>query len=410
MCPIFRYGPAEEASPRAKANLVRALLTGRLPPGAAAGDAFKAVADLCVNCKMCKLECPASVDIPKLMLEAKASYVAVNGLRPSDWLFTRLDDVSSLGSLLSPLANWAIANPQARWVMEKLIGIAQTRKLPRFAPKSFMRMALRKRLTRPTKRSGPKVVYFVDTYSNYHDPQLAEAFVSILEYHDIAVYVPPSQKSSGMSLISLGVLDRARELARHNVSLLADCVRQGYTIVTAEPSAALCLTQEYRDLIDDPDVDVVAENATEACTFLWRLHREGKLKLEFQPVAAHLAYHQPCHLKALGVGRPGENLLRLIPQLCLRTKEHGCSGMAGTFGMKRENFRSSLRAGWELISSLRDPSLDAGTTECSACKLQMEQGTDRPTIHPLKILAYAYGLAPEVADLLQARSEELVVT
>ncbi|MBI2477480.1 MAG: FAD-binding oxidoreductase, partial [Planctomycetia bacterium] len=30
MCPIFRFAPREEASPRAKANLVRAVLTGRL--------------------------------------------------------------------------------------------------------------------------------------------------------------------------------------------------------------------------------------------------------------------------------------------------------------------------------------------------------------------------------------------
>ncbi len=32
MCPIFRFAPAEEASPRAKATLMRAVLTGQLPP------------------------------------------------------------------------------------------------------------------------------------------------------------------------------------------------------------------------------------------------------------------------------------------------------------------------------------------------------------------------------------------
>ena len=29
--------------------------------------------------------------------------------------------------------------------------------------------------------------------------------------------------------------------------------------------------------------------------------------------------------------------------------------MAGTFGLKRENYRASLRAGWELISRMREP-------------------------------------------------------
>ncbi|MBL7040505.1 MAG: hypothetical protein ISR77_17855, partial [Pirellulaceae bacterium] len=48
--------------------------------------------------------------------------------------------------------------------------------------------------------------------------------------------------------------------------------------------------------------------------------------------------------------------------------------------------------------------------ECSACKMQMEQGTTKPTIHPLKILALAYGLMPDLESLLTTRGEELVVT
>jgi Fe-S oxidoreductase len=82
--------------------------------------------------------------------------------------------------------------------------------------------------------------------------------------------------------------------------------------------------------------------------------------------------------------------------------------MAGTFGMKRENYRSSLRAGWGLISAMRSPKLQVGTTECSCCKLQMEQGTAKPTIHPLKLLALAYGLMPEIATQLQTPGEDLV--
>lgn len=84
--------------------------------------------------------------------------------------------------------------------------------------------------------------------------------------------------------------------------------------------------------------------------------------------------------------------------------------MAGTYGLRRDNYRSSLRAGWGLISALRDTSIDLGTTECSSCKMQMEQGTTKPTIHPLKMLALAYGLMPEIEKLLTARSEELTIT
>jgi Fe-S oxidoreductase len=273
-----------------------------------------------------------------------------------------------------------------------------------------MRKAARRRLTRPTRRSGRKVLYFLDTYANYHDPQLAEALVAVFEHNGVAVYVHPGQMAAGMPALCVGAVDRARKLAEHNIPLLAEAARQGYHIVATEPAAALCLTREYLSLIDDDESKLVAENSSEACAYLWKMHLAGTLRLDLKPINASLGYHLPCHLKALEIGTPGLNLLRLIPGLSVQRTERGCSGMAGAFGLKRENFRNSLRAGWGLISSLRDPLLQAGVTECSSCKMQMEQGTTKPTIHPLKLLALAYGLMPQAATLLTTRGEELVVT
>ena len=84
--------------------------------------------------------------------------------------------------------------------------------------------------------------------------------------------------------------------------------------------------------------------------------------------------------------------------------------MAGTYGIKSANYRASLRVARGLLHRMREDDFQAGTTECSACKMQMEQGTSKPTIHPLKILALAYNLMPEVAGLLSSRSEDLTVT
>ena len=66
--------------------------------------------------------------------------------------------------------------------------------------------------------------------------------------------------------------------------------------------------------------------------------------------------------------------------------------------------------GLSLINAIRSPTIQVGATECSTCKMQMEQGTTKPTIHPIKILALAYGLMPELEDLFSRQSEELVIT
>lgn len=410
MCPLFRVNPSEEASPRAKANLIHAVLTGGLELESLTGEAFKSIADLCIHCHMCRTECPAGVDIPKLMLEGKGAYVAAHGLKLRDWIAARLDLVSALASRVSPFANWAIGNRRCRWVIEKCFGISQGRKLPRVTSRNFLRRAARRRLVRPTRTSERKVAYFVDLYANYHDPQLAEATVAVLKHNGVAVFVPPGQKQAGMAAIADGALDIARRFARKNVTILAEAIRQGYHVVASEPAAAVCLRHEYPQLLDEEDARLVAENSSEICSYLWKMHTVGKLQLDFNPVNFSLGYHMPCRMKALNVGSPGENLLRLIPGLSVQRCEEGCSGMAGTYGIKSANYRASLRVARGLLHRMREDDFQAGTTECSACKMQMEQGTSKPTIHPIKLLAYAYGLMPQIRELLSKQGKDLMVT
>ncbi len=410
MCPIFRLAPCEEASPRAKANLLRGVLTGRLDAETICSEEFKKVADLCVNCHQCRLECPASVDIPKLMTEAKAAHLAVTGMRMTDWLLAHLDWVGSFGCRFSRLLNWALGNRVARFFLEKTLNIAQGRKLPRFSRQSFIRQAARRRLTRADRSSGLKVLYFVDVYANYHDTALAEATVDVLEHNGVSVYVHPGQMQSAMAMITMGAVDEAKKIAKYNVDLLVERIRQGFQIVCSEPAAASCLVHEYPNILGTEDARLVAENTMEACTYLWKMHQAGEMRLDLKPLSTVLAYHQPCHMLSLGVGSPGENLLKLIPGITVNRLEKGCSGMAGTYGLRRENYRSSLRAGFDLIAAVREPHYFAGATECSGCKMQMEQGTSKPTIHPVKLLAWAYGLASARQNPLSLRSQDLIVS
>ena len=84
--------------------------------------------------------------------------------------------------------------------------------------------------------------------------------------------------------------------------------------------------------------------------------------------------------------------------------------MAGAFGLTRENFETSILIGEKLISRMQAADLNTGATECSSCKIQMEQGTTTPTLHPIKLLALSYGLMPEIQDKLQPSRGNLAVS
>jgi Fe-S oxidoreductase len=415
-CPRYRENPREEASPRAKANVMAAVLSGGIDPKTLSSEEVRLVADTCFNCHQCRTDCAAGVDIPAIVMELKAAHHAANSIEIDRWLLSRVDTLSALAGRIKPLANWAIANPQSRWILEKTVGVARGRKLPPFTGRRFMKWAARRGITRPSRRSGPRVLYFLDTYARWHDPLLAQAFVGVLERNGIGVFVDPRQVASGMPLVAEGDLDGARRLARKNIRILAEAVRLGYRIVCTEPSTVTCITHDYPLLLDDEELPRVAAATCDAMTFLWELHREGRLRLDFRPVPSRLLYHAPCHSRIGGAAAtPAEHLLRLIPGLTLEGVDRGCSGMAGTFGLARENYRTSLRIGLGLVSAMRAGGIEAGATECSACRIQMEQGTTKPAVHPVKVLAKAYGLlegrSPHGLDgLLTATSGPLTTT
>ena len=398
MCPTFHATNSEQASPRAKANLFRALLEGKLAD--ADEHELRAVADLCVNCKMCATECPGRADIPKLMLEAKAANHAAHGWRRSTWFLARMDGLAGIGSKFALTSNLLLRRSAIRWILEKIFGLSRRRRLPAFAFRSFLGRARGRGLT---KRSGttPGVAYFVDTFANVFDPLLAEATVAVLRHNGVPVFVPPRQRGCGAMALAHGDVEIARERLARNVRALADSARNGDTIVCSEPTAALFFRLDSQDLLDDPDVRLVADKTVELTSYLWSLHQEGRLRTDFQRLDLQIGHHVPCHIKALGEGVHGPDLLKLIPGLDVNKIDVSCSGMAGTFGLNAKNYPVSLAAGRPMLEEFARPMHLFGSSECSACRLQMQEGAGKRALHPVQYLAMAYGLMPKLAERLR---------
>jgi len=387
MCPVFRALHSEIVSPRGKVNLLRELASDELKLDERTARELKGVFDLCLLCRSCSLECPAQVDVPKMVQEVRARLARSMGLSSEERIMSSAETVSRMGSLTAPLTNAAMRLGPARWLMEKATGLARRR-----PPLRFSRARLRKLLAPYQHSHAEEVVYFADLYATYNKPELAEKVAQVLDRNSQSIILPP-QRESGMPAIAYGNAARVRRLIRSNVAALLPHVREGRSVVTAEPTAALCFREEYRHYDASDEVREVGEHFFDFFQYLSMLHQQGKLNTEFQPVQAHLAYHAPCHLRALQIGRPALDVLRLIPGLHIEEVDRGCCGMAGTFGMRAKNYQLSMQIGHDLFEALRDPRYDATVSDCSACRMQIRHGTGKPALHPVELLHAAYGLA-----------------
>lgn len=402
MCPIFHAEHTEEASPRSKANLMREVLLHPAPQLKIDSEEFRDIADLCVNCKMCALECPSRVAIPKIMLEAKAQNVKEQGLRWRDWVVSRLDTWARWGSRWAWLVNGMLSNQLILWPLEKVFGITRHRNLPRLHSDTFQKRAKRFGWTRKTTATDrPRVLYFVDTFAQYFDPMVAEATVRVLQAAGVQVYVPPEPLHSGAASLSVGHMDRAKRLAQRNINVLEPLTREGYTVLCSEPTTAVMLTQDYLDLIDDPGAHQVARHTVELMTYLAQLRDQGRLpEVKNDEFPLSIGHHIPCHIKALQKGIEGPALLQASGSYLVQLLDLSCSGMAGVYGLQQANYYSSMRAGKPLLDRFTQDDLHFGSSECSSCRIQMEHAGKKPVLHPVQWLALAYGLMPELKTRL----------
>ena len=156
MCPSYRAHRRESASPRSQANLIRQVATGKLDPKLWGAEEFKAHADLCIHCKLCKPECPSGVNVSSLMIEAKAAFVENHGLPQSDWVFSRLEMWARLASRFPIVSNFLMSRRSARWLFERLLGVSRHRVLPQVYRAPFTRRAAAARAgSASSPSSGP---------------------------------------------------------------------------------------------------------------------------------------------------------------------------------------------------------------------------------------------------------------
>ena len=399
ICPLFRRTTTIECAPRSKADLLRGILEHDIDLETLTDEKAKEIADSCFQCRMCDMECPSEIDISTLSFRSKAAYAAAHGLSLGDLISSQLDNVLTWLTPVNGLFNAAMRSRVMRWIFEKTFQLPQRRTVPMLVRQTFLsrirRSSWRHRLL-PEQTEKDRVALFVDMFANHFDPQLAELAVQILEHNGFSVHVPLHQRPSGLRSFAVGHADRAERLAQYNTVHMLDLIRGGYKIITLEPTSASCLTKDYRHMIDREEADLLAENVFDFCSFLYQHYQSGGLQEDFKSISYCVGYHAPCRGLVLSASlatdvMPAEKLLHLIPGLDVRRVERGCCGMSGLWGIQQKHYRHSLQIGIPLFRALRQPEIDFGVSDCSACCSQMVHGSRKRAFHPIRLLAAAYG-------------------
>lgn len=341
-------------------------------------------APLCISCGLCKEICPADIDMPFMIAEVKHRVQKTEPPPRVDRAMMAADRLAALGSATAPLSNRLLTNRPFRALLERVVGIDRRRTLPPFDRAPFIKRFTRR--PKPAARTAKhRIAFFVDVYANYNRPQLALAALERLERAGCEVVVPP-QKPSGYPYIAYGDLDRARDAAQYNVSQLLPYARDGYTIVSPEPTAVYALTKSYPKLLgDSPDARDVAMQTRELFAHLLKIEEAPETK----PLAGRrLGLHCSCHQRPLGNAAQVQAWLQRQGAEVTRIETGTCCGMGGTFGLKAGPLGYDLAqaVGEPLFQRFNDAPIDAIVTESSVCKMHLADGTRHPVYHPLELL------------------------
>ncbi len=378
---------------------------------AVARERYWEVVDRCYLCDLCFMtKCPYvpphewNVDFPHLMLRAKAVKFKKGATRFRDRLLTSTDAIGRLAAIpvVAQAVNAVNANGPARSLMQTVLGIHRSRKLPPYAPAKF-RSANKANAgfaARSGERTPGKVALFATCYITYNEPGIGRDLLRVLEHNEIPVVMARKEACCGMPKLELGDLDSVQRLKEANVPGLARFARDGCAILTAIPSCTLMFKQELPLLFpEDEDVLAVAEAIYDPFEYLILRHRDGLLKTDFDRPLGRVSYHIPCHARVQNIGQKTRELLQLVPGTTVNTVER-CAGHDGTWGVKQEFFDQSMKIGKPVFKLMAADAPDFLSSDCPIAARHIEQGIGEPSAggaaarraHPLSLLRMAYGL------------------
>lgn len=374
-CPVFAVNPRFPGPKQSGPDAQRFRLDG------------EAVVDTwvkyCSQCRRCQIACPYGVDCADIILQAQMKHREFKSLPRR--LFARITILGRMASCFPPLVNYLM---RRKWV-QKFLRRSGVSTLVPTPPYRFR--TLERSWRHPGLLGGgreKKIALFYGCFLNYNRPDIGRTIRDILLFLGFQVTLPP-QTCCGLP--ALGNYDERlmHRYAQKNVTALIPYIDAGYDIVYACTSCGLMLTHDYHRLLNIPGGKKIAENTYYLYEYLLNHIGEKVLSTLWGEVNRNVAYHVPCHLKALGMGYPVMEIFAHIPFLVTHVLDEHCCGLAGSYGFKVENEVTTEEVGKLAAGAVTRSGANTIISDCGACRMQLGYVTGLPALDPIEILSEA---------------------
>lgn len=385
-CPVFIATGKEEATARAKANILRGIISGKISRDEINTDNFYEIMNYCLNCGQCLTDCPTEVNIPGMAVIAKQELHKKRPYKFSEFILQRGKLVSQFASSLTALSNYTLKIPVVRKTMQGITGIDERRIFP-----TFSKFKPKKKILESSKR---KVVIWSGCSAQFNDSKgELEASIQIFEKLGYQVILP-EWKCCNIAKLSYGNIKDSIDDIDFNASVLMKYVEDKIPIIFTSASCGYAFMREYFTFFPELDeLKLIAAGSYDIHDYLVTEFQRNGISKKLLTINKKIVYHEPCHLKSQKNKYGPKDLLKMIPGLTLLDIQDNCCGIAGTFGMKEENFDLSMEIGSKLFSEVKRVSPDLVLSGCGTCQIQINQGTELEVIHPVKMINDSFNIS-----------------
>lgn len=389
MCPSFMATRNENATTRARANILREFLTNSTKSNPFDHKEIYEVFDLCLSCKGCKSECPSNVDVAKLKAEFLQHYYDANGIPLRTRAIAYISHINAIGMIFRPITNFFMSNTFTSGIAKSILGFSQKRDIPLLSKITLKKWA-EKNLSKSNAKNG-KAYLFADEFTNFNESDIGIKAIRLLEKLGYEVVIP-KHLVSGRTFLSKGLIRTAKKIAIQNVLFLKDIISNETPLIGIEPSAILSFRDEYPDLVGKElksKAKELAKNSLLFDEFFIREIEKGKINKEsFTTESKKIKLHGHCQQKSIASTLPTKKMLGFPENYSIEEIPSGCCGMAGSFGYEKEHYELSMQVGeLVLFPAIRNTNDDVTLAAMgTSCRCQIKDGTGREALHPVEIM------------------------